>query len=118
GILAASLVALSTIPKDKLDNATTAMTIMMGQLLLFMSLLNKIAANPLGGVKLIALAGGLILVAGGIDLLALGVKELAGLDWNQLEKGLTAVGILLTEIAVAMGPISRNSAGMITAGLV
>lgn len=117
GILAGSLVLLSTIPAAKLNTAMTAMTLSMGALVGVMAILNKIGSGAFGALRLSALAIGLIAVAGAVGLLAISVKELSDIDSKSLERGLIAVGVLLTEISVAMGPISSNSAGMISAGI-
>lgn len=117
GILAGSLVLLSTIPAAKMNSAMTAMTLAMGSLVGVMAILNKIGAGAFGAVRLTTLALGLIAVAGAVGLLAISVKELSDIDSKSLERGLIAVGVLLGEISLAMGPISSNSAGMISAGI-
>lgn len=116
GILALSLLVLSTIEPKKMNNALTAMTFAFGELIGAMALLDKVVKSP-GFLKMPVIAAALIGLSIAIGILGLAVKGLSGLDWNQLAKGLTGVGVLLGGLAVASGPLSRNSAGMITAGI-
>jgi tape measure domain-containing protein len=114
GILAASLFALAQIPEKKLDNALTAMTIVLGELLGTVKLLDKIQGM---GIKFAFISAGLIGISIAIDLLVLALYGLSKLDWPQITKGLTAIGVLLGELSLAAEPLAKNAAGMIRAGL-
>jgi tape measure domain-containing protein len=116
GILTASVVALSFIDEKKLNTSLSAMTIAFGQLLGAMAILTNVSKSA-GFIKLPIVATSLILLATAIGVLTLAVRSLAGLNWEELAKGLTGVGALLVAVSAAAGPLSRNSAGMITAGV-
>lgn len=115
-LITASVVALSFIDPKKLNNALSAMAVGFGELLGAMAILTKISGSA-GFVKVPIIAGSMILLAGAIDLLVLAVVGLAQLSWDQLVKGLTGVGALLVGISAAAIPLSRNSAGLISAGV-
>ncbi|HEY7418460.1 MAG TPA: tape measure protein, partial [Ktedonobacteraceae bacterium] len=116
GVLTASIVALSMIDEEQLNKALSGLAIAFGQLLGAMALLNKIPTTG-GFLKIPVIAASMILLATAVDLLVLAVKGLSGLDWEQLAKGLGGVAVLLGALSVAAGPLSRSSAGMITAGV-
>ena len=114
-LLAASVVALSMADPKKLSGALGAMTVAFGELLGAMAIIDKISTST-GFLKLPIVSAGLILLAGAIVILTAAVVILAQLDWGQLLKGLTGVGVLLGIISVAVIPLSANSAGMVRAG--
>ena len=115
-LLAAAVIGLSTIPTDKLNSSMSALAIGFGELLGAMKILTTISGSA-GFVKVPLIAASLVLLAGAVDLLVIAVKELSGLSWDQLAKGLGSVAVLLGVISKASGPLSENSAGMITAGI-
>lgn len=116
GILAISMTTLSMIDPKKLANALKAMAAGFAELLGTMAILTKISGAA-GFVKVPIIAGSMILLAGAIDLLTIAVANLSRLSWEELKKGLTAVGVLLGIISVAVIPISANSGGMVRAGI-
>jgi tape measure domain-containing protein len=114
-LLAASVLALSLVDPKRLNSALAGITIMMGQLLGAMAILDKIAMGG-GFLKLPVLAAGLIVLAGAIDILTIAVVALSFLSWEDLLKGLGGVGALLAGITAAAIPLGASSAGMIRAG--
>jgi tape measure domain-containing protein len=114
-LIVASVVALSFVDPKKLNSAMAAMVIMFGQLLGAMAILDKISKSA-GFIRLPIIAASLVILAGAIDLLTIAVLAMSLLDWNQLIKGLTGVGALLTGIVVATGPLSKASPRLIAAG--
>lgn len=115
-LLAASVVALSFVKPERLNPVLGAMTIMFGQLIGAMALLDK-ATKSAGFVRLPIMVTSLIALAVAIDLLTVAVFALSKLDWNELVKGLAGVGSLLAGITVAAGPLSASSAGLIRASV-
>lgn len=87
GILAASIVALSTVDADGLKRALGAMAASFSQLIITMALFQKISIG--GGM------GQLILLAIALRILTSSVKALAELDWEELGKGLGGTAVLL-----------------------
>lgn len=115
-MLAGSLVALSMIDSKKLRSALTAVGLGMTQLMVGMGVMLKLGG--LGGFyKMPILASGLVLLAGAILILSAAVRNLSGLSWDELKKGLGGVAALLGVISLAVIPLSKNSAGMLSAGL-
>lgn len=115
-LLAASVLALSLVNPERLNSALGAMTVMFGELLGAMAILDKIS-NTKGMIKLPFVAASLILLAGAIDLLTISVLALSKLSWSQLSKGLIGVSVLLGGLAAASTVLSKNSAGMIRSGI-
>jgi tape measure domain-containing protein len=116
GILAASMVALSFVDPKKLNSSLAAITVAFAQLLGAMAIMDKVTSST-GFIKLPLVAASLILLAGAIDTLTIAVLVMSRLSWNELLKGLGGVGFLLIGITAAAGPLGRNSAGMIRAGV-
>jgi tape measure domain-containing protein len=114
-LLTASIVAMSTIPSDKLNKAIAGVAFAMGELVGAMAIINKIPTQ--GFVKIPLIAGSMILLATAVDILAIAVKKLGGMSWGELAKGLTAVGLLLVGISIAAGPLSKSTTGLISAGV-
>ena len=115
-LLAAAVLALSLVDPKRLNASLGAMTIMLGELIGAMALLDKIATSG-GFIKLPFIVAGLIGLAIAIDLLVIAVMALSRLDWDELMKGLAGVGGLLAAIAVAAKPLSTSSIGLIGAGI-
>jgi tape measure domain-containing protein len=115
-LLSLSIVALSFVDPKRLNAALAAIAIAFAQLLGAMAIMDKIGKSG-GFIKMPVIAASMILLAGAIDVLALAVIGLSRLSWNELIKGLGAIGFLLTALSVAAGPLGRNSAGLIRAGI-
>jgi phage-related protein len=116
GILVLSIVALSAVNPAKIADSLKAMAVGFGELLASFALLSKMSGAA-GLVKMPVMAASLNLLATSIAILAGAVRLLAGLSWEELKKGLSAVGILLAEVSAAAMIISRNSGSMIAAGI-
>jgi hypothetical protein len=114
-LLTVSIVALSKIDAEGLTKALTAISVMFTQLLISMSMFQKIAASG-GFLKLPILAASLILVAIAVDILASAVTKLSNLKWDELLRGLTGVSVLLLALSGAVKLMSGQSKGMVTTG--
>lgn len=116
GILAVSMILLSTVDPEALGKALVAMGVGFGQLATTMAILTKVASGPKSAATLGVLATGLILLAGAILVLSVAMKILSTMDLEELAKGLGAIAILLTGLTIASKFLSANSAGMVKAG--
>jgi tape measure domain-containing protein len=116
GILVLSVVALAAINPQKLQGALKAMAIGFGELLGAMAILTKITGSA-GFVKIPLMAASLDLLAGAILILTVAVAILSRMSWQELEKGLTAIGILLAALSASSVVLSANSAGMVRSGI-
>lgn len=115
GILTIAVVELAKIDASGLARASGAITIMFTQLVASLGIFQKFVGTE-GFAKLPFTMGSLLLLAGAIDILTIAVKNLGGMDWPSLSKGLDGVSILLTVLAAdvrLMGDPER----MISTGL-
>ena len=115
GILALSMNILAKIDAEGLTRASAAMSVMFGQLLGSLAIFNKFIGVA-GFAKLPFVMGSLILLAGAVLILALAVKQLSGLDWNELAKGLTGLAVTLGLLVGAL-KLMPTPAGLISTGL-
>jgi tape measure domain-containing protein len=115
-LLAVSLLILSTIEPEKMKAAMASLTVSFGLLLGAMLLLEKVTLS-MGFLKMPFIVASLIALAIAVNILALAVRNLGGMDWESLAKGLLGIAVLLTGLSIAAGPLSRSSAGLITAGV-
>jgi tape measure domain-containing protein len=115
GILTLSVSKLSTIDAAGLTRASTAISVMFGQLLGSMVVFQKFVGTA-GFAKMPFIMGSLILLAAAVDILASAVTKLAQLDWNGLAKGLTGVTVLLGGLFAVL-KFMPPSTGMISTAL-
>uniref|UniRef100_A0AAU7H0G0 Tail length tape measure protein n=1 Tax=Streptomyces phage Scarif TaxID=3158858 RepID=A0AAU7H0G0_9CAUD len=115
GVLAVSMNILSKIDAEGLTRASAAMTVMFGQLLGAMAIFQKFIGFG-GFAKMPFVMGSLILLAAAVLILAQAVKQLSGLDWNELAKGLTGLAVTLG-LVVGSLKLMPNPKGMISTGL-
>lgn len=115
GILTIAVTELAKINAAGLAAASGAITIMFTQLVTSLALFQKFVGTE-GFAKLPFTMGSLILLAGAIDILAIAVKTLSQLSWDDLQKGLTGVSVLLTVVAADVR-LMGNPENMISAGL-
>ena len=112
GILAAALVALSTVDEAKMSSALSGITVLFMELALAMAYLEKINMTK-GFFKMGALATGMIGMAIAVSLLAGAVKKLGELNWDEIAKGLTSVAALSAILIASSKLMEKNSKGMI-----
>lgn len=121
-LLAAAVLVLSLIDSEDLTKALTAMTVMFTQLFISMAIFEK-ATSGAGFAKMPLVAASMILLAIAVNILALAVRQMSGLSWEELAKGLLGVaGVLLVLAGWAKlmekqsGPLIRAAAAMILVG--
>lgn len=115
GILALSLIGLAMVDPEKLAGAVGAITVMFGELLGAMAILEKIGTSK-GMAKVGIISAGMILLSTAILILSAAVKNLAELSWSELTRGLLGVAALMAILVVAVKPLAANAGGMIKAG--
>jgi tape measure domain-containing protein len=104
-LLAIAVGKLSGLSWEELAKGLTG----VGALLASLALFTKFAAVEKGGVKS---GAGLILLALAIKLLVDSVKDLSGMDWESLAKGLTGVAGLLVALALYTKLSAANAGGI------
>jgi hypothetical protein len=65
------------------------------------------------GAELVGVGVSLLIISGAILVLAQSVKQLSGLDWDELAKGLTGVAVLLGSLALFSRFASANATGIL-----
>ena len=98
-VMTASVIALSFVDGDKLTKALAAMSVMFAQLFGSMGIFEKLAGGK-NFDSVVKVTGALILLAIAIDLLTISVVALSRLSVGELTKGLTALTVILTELAL------------------
>lgn len=109
GILSASLKSLSKIDSDKLANGIVGLTVIVGLAALSLKTLSKNSKNTTKA------ATGLIIFAAAIHVMSSALEKLGNMDTAIIGAGLTAMAILLGEIALFLvgtkyGSLSIKSA--------
>ena len=90
GLLTASIWVLSGIDPDQLGASLTAAAVGLGELVGALYIINKyIGGSKANDMK--KLATNMILVAAAVAILSIGIKNLAGLSWEELGVGLAGV---------------------------
>jgi len=112
GILTLAFIGLSKIDAGGLTRASIAITVMFGQLAAAFKLFDKISTGS-SALKIGVLAGGLILMATAIDILAIAVKQLSGLDWDELAKGIVGLAATMAILVGGANALDKAAPGMI-----
>lgn len=115
-LLTVSVVALSFIDSNKLASALTALTVMFMQLFGTMAIFERISQSS-GFAKMPLIAAAMILLSTAILILTIAVRNLSGLDWEELAKGLSGVAVLLGLISASAKLLQGNTAGLVSAGI-
>ena len=111
-LLVASIVALSFIDVKNLTKSVAAITILFGELVLAMAAVARISGSA-GILKMAAIGIALNLLATAILILVGAVAILAHFSWEQLERGLGAVAVLLGILVTASTLMSSNVKGLV-----
>lgn len=105
-LLSTGLKILSTIDPEQLGNGTIALIAIVGSLVLAMKGLASIDS------KMLVSSGTLIALATSVVILAVAVKMLSGIEAGDLAKGVTALGIILIELALFLKIANGNKLNM------
>lgn len=115
-VLAASLVVLSLIDSASLTKALTAMAVSFGELVGVMTLIDKLVSSNTAALKLGIIGAALIEFAIAAGILTLAIRNLSGLSWSELAKGLVGVAGGLLIMVAATKLMSEGNVGMIASG--
>lgn len=97
GILAASILVISSIDPEALDHSLGAMGVMFAELMGSLAIFSKLSPKLDGVTKSVTLMIGMSIA---IAILAGALKKFAALDWEGIAKGLVGVGALMAELFV------------------
>lgn len=101
-ILASAVKKLSGLKPEELAAGLSAVMILLISMVGVMNYMANLDMDKLTSGKMIGIALALLAMSAGISILADAVKDLAGLDTNQLVKGLAAVGSLLVAMMLPL----------------
>lgn len=119
GILAASVTVLSMIDPGKLTGATVAMGALMGELVGAIKLIEQITSNKQQASAIRKMATALVVLSSALLIASSAFKKLAELDWDQIAKGVVAIGsllVMMTAYVKAMSEIGKSEGQMVKAG--
>ena len=102
-IMASALAQLAEISWSKLENALTAMTLILTEVVVFSKLMSKSSQGLEGGAS----AKSFILFAISMKIIASALGQLASIDWDGLQNALAAMGLVLFEIALFSAAASK-----------
>ena len=108
-ILSSACKDLSSLSWDELKKGLAGVTVLMTEIALFLNFGNTSA-------KTIGSATGIVILAAAIKILASACKTFSGFSVEELIKGLSAVGVLLAELALFQN-FSKGGANMIGVGV-
>ena len=107
GILAVSLLILSSIPSDKLSGSLGALTVIFTDLIAAMAIFSKLDLSGLTGVtKSVSLMIGISVA---VLILASALKKLGSLDIESLGKGILGIVALMGSLVVALRLMATDS---------
>lgn len=106
GILAVSILIISQIDSAKLAAALGGMSVLFGELLASVLIMDKMSPALTGAGKTALLMLGMSV---SILVLAGAMKKISGLDWNGIAKGLVTVGSLMIMLVGTTKLLSSNS---------
>jgi tape measure domain-containing protein len=112
-ILTASIVVLSMIDPEALTKALLAISVGLGQLMATLWALDKMSI----GTGMARVAASLILVSVAVLILSAAIKNLSGLGWEEMAKGLIGVAGGLAVLVIGMNGLNANQAGLVRAGI-
>ena len=113
GILAASMILISTIDSDKLMGSMAGITLLITELMLALDYLEK-SGNKFK--KMSKVKGLMLGLAASVLILAIALKTISSLSWEELARGLVGVTAL---VAIMVGTITilSKSSKKVTKGL-
>ena len=104
-ILTAALAVLAKIPKEKLQNAMTAITVLIGELIISFKLLSK----SFNSAEMSKMGGTLIGFGVAILLLSVSLERLSKLKPEALKQGLLGLAGIMLELGIFMRMINKTS---------
>jgi tape measure domain-containing protein len=105
-ILASAVKALAELSWEELAKGLTGVTVLIAALTLAV---RGMSGHTAGMLKA---GAGLLVLALGIKVLASAVKDISGLSWEEMAKGLVGVGALLASLAIFTRLAAVNKGGL------
>lgn len=105
-ILVGAVDKLGQMDVNKLTNGLVGVGVLCSELALFLKVTNLDGISMLKGVGLISLATSILILGNAVE-------KIGNLDVDQLTKGLTSIGVILTEIAI-FAKLTGNSKNVLS----
>lgn len=105
-ILSGALLVLSLIPADRLESAVGGISIVLGEIVGAMAILDNLGGKKKGFVDTVGST--MIKLSASILILAFALKSLSSLDVDQLKVGLSGVTVLLLGLAFVASLLSKS----------
>lgn len=106
GILVASIAVLSTIKQEELVDGIAAIGFVLGEMLIAMGIMNKMAG---GGKKLRSFAAIMLGMSVAVFIMASALKKLSSLESDELTRGLVGITALVAMVVAATKIIGKDS---------
>ena len=106
GILALSLKSIAGLKSADIGKSLSAITVMFAMLNTSFKSINK-TLDKYDSKGLIKAGSSILLLAIAMKTLSTAMVKLAGLSWNEIAKGLTGVGIGITELCLGLKSIDK-----------
>lgn len=100
--LADDLKKFGTMPWNVIEKGLAAMGGALGELTIALSILSKV-----GGFSSLFAAGAILIVVQGLGDMAESLKKFGGMSWDEIGRGLTAMGGALGEVTLVLGLLSK-----------
>ena len=101
-ILSDAMGSFSTLSWSEIARGLTAMGGALLELSGALSIMSKV-----GGFGSLLGSVGLVIAVQSLDEIAAGLEKLGGLSWSEIGKGLSAMGVALTEFTIALNVLSK-----------
>ena len=105
-MLAAALVIIALIPKDKLATSLAGIGTLFGGLIATLVVMSKTLAKNTAPLK--SAASAMIGISVAILILSVAMKSLSSLDWGQVARGSVCIGVLCASITIMAKVLSTS----------
>lgn len=109
-ILVAAMYVLSKVEPDKLGVAATGMAVALTTLATSLMMIDKM---PMNAGKILALGAALVVLSGAILTMGLAVLIFGNMSWEQLVKGMLALGLTLGMLVLSVAAFSVMGGNLI-----
>lgn len=110
GILAASILVISTIDSEKLSASLGSVTVLFADLMASMALFSRISGTMVGVTKTCA---AMIALSTAVLILATALKQISGLDFGSMVTGLVGIITLSATMVIAAKSLSKGTSTVI-----
>ena len=108
-ILSTAVTKLAQLDIGQLAKGLVGVGVLIGEITLFL----KFAKTD---GKMLSTAIGIVILSSAMLILAKAVEKFGSMDWSEIGKGLTAVGVLLGEMVI-FSKLTKNASGMVSMGI-